>query len=40
MIAGQSGGIWLSTTAITELKFLLSIGNFVIGSRLSLYGIS
>lgn len=34
------GGEWLSASAITRLALALNAGNFAIGSRFSLYGIS
>jgi hypothetical protein len=35
---GGKGGLWRSTAAITSVKVLLSAGNFVNGSVVSLYG--
>lgn len=40
ILCGTSIGFWLSTAAITELKFSPATGNFVIGSRISLYGVN
>ena len=39
-LTGTAFGIWVSTAAITELTFLPAAGNFIIGSRISLYGIA
>ena len=40
MASAVNTGVWLSTAAITELTFTFLAGNFIIGSRISLYGIS
>lgn len=38
---GRAGGYWLSTAAVTEVTLSLAGGgNFIIGSRVSLYGVS
>lgn len=39
-LAGNGMGYWASTAAITELTLLPGAGNFIIGSRVSLYGIN
>lgn len=37
--AGTHGGTWLSTAAVTSLTLVADAGNFVAGSRFSLYGM-
>lgn len=40
LYTGQFGGEWTGTAAIIRLKLFPNTGNFAIGSRFSLYGIS
>lgn len=40
LYTGQFGGEWSGTAAIVRVKFRPNAGNFAIGSRFSLYGIS
>jgi hypothetical protein len=39
MVAGQGGGAWYSTAAVTSLTLVSGTGNFNTNSRFSLYGI-
>jgi hypothetical protein len=34
------GATWLSTAAITEIKFVLGVGNYIAGSAYELWGIT
>jgi len=36
---GITSGLWQNTAAITSVEFVPTDGNFVIGSRISLYGL-
>ena len=38
--AGTLGGIWAAVAAVNRLTFTLSSGNFAIGSRVTVYGVT